>query len=75
MSALDTDSMDVDHPLLDRALDDIPARRAEAEPVPEHVSALMGRMGKNKIYLAEESPAVIHHDGVERLRRDPVSLG
>ncbi|KAL1405014.1 hypothetical protein Q8F55_008637 [Vanrija albida] len=67
----EADGMDVDHPLLDRALDDIPARRGPDEPVPEHVTQLMGRMAKNKIYLAEESPAIIHHDGQERLRRDP----
>ena len=52
---------------LDRALDDY-------EPaVPDHVKSLMGRMSKGKVYLLEESPAIIHTDGDERIRRDPVS--
>jgi hypothetical protein len=53
---------------LDRPLDDY-------EPaVPDHVQSLMGRMSKGKVYLLEESPAVVILDGEERIRRDPVSF-
>ncbi|GMK56751.1 hypothetical protein CspeluHIS016_0305910 [Cutaneotrichosporon spelunceum] len=73
------EGMDVDT-LLDRALDDAPRRpgrrgreheRETRSPVPEHVQALMGRMGKGKVYLAEESPGIIHHDAERRIARDP----
>jgi hypothetical protein len=61
--------------MLDRALDDVPTRsRGRDEPVPEHVQSLLGRMGKNKVYLAEESTGIIHHDAEARLRRDPVRI-
>ncbi|ORX37432.1 hypothetical protein BD324DRAFT_651025 [Kockovaella imperatae] len=50
---------------LDRPLDDY---RAE---VPDHVKSLMGRMSRGKVYLLEETPAIIHVDGEERVRRDP----
>lgn len=66
--------------LLDKPLDDmIPDRRRGSgerrprEPIPEHVQNLMGRMGKGKVYLAEESPGIIHHDAERRIARDPVS--
>jgi hypothetical protein len=53
---------------LDRPLDDY-------QPVvPDHVQSLMGRMSKGKVYLLEESPAVVILDGEERIRRDPVSF-
>jgi hypothetical protein len=55
---------------LDRPLDDYQPNTNE---VPEHVQSLMGRMSKGKVYLLEESPAVIIMDGEERIRRDPVS--
>ena len=52
---------------LDRPLNDY-------QPVvPDHVQSLMGRMSKGKVYLLEESPAVVILDGEERIRRDPVS--
>jgi hypothetical protein len=59
--------------LLDRPLDDAPPRRRSGarSPVPEHVQALMGRMGKGKVYLADESPGIIHHDAERRIARDP----
>lgn len=54
---------------LDMALDDyVPAE----EPIPEHVQSLMGRMGKGKVYLLEESPAIVLVDGKERVRGDQV---
>jgi len=53
---------------LDRPLDDY-----QSNAVPEHVQSLMGRMSKGKVYLLEESPAVVIMDDGERLRRDPVS--
>lgn len=67
--------------LLDRPLDDmIPDQRQRGsgerrprEPIPDHVQNLMGRMGKGKVYLAEESPGIIHHDAERRIARDPVS--
>jgi hypothetical protein len=55
---------------LDRPLDDY---QPNSNEVPEHVQSLMGRMSKGKVYLLEESPAVIIMDGEERIRRDPVS--
>ncbi|CAK9779876.1 hypothetical protein CC85DRAFT_286208 [Cutaneotrichosporon oleaginosum] len=63
---------DVD--MLDRPLDDfVPRERGgrARSPVPEHVQALMGRMGKGKVYLAEETPGIIHHDAERRIARDP----
>lgn len=56
---------------LDMALDDY---ESKAEPIPEHVQSLMGRMSKGKVYLLEESPAILHVDGKERVRGDSVSL-
>jgi len=41
--------------------------------IPEHVANLMNRMSRNKVYLAEESSGIIHHDAQERIRGDPVS--
>jgi hypothetical protein len=55
---------------LDRPLDDYNPTNA----VPDHVQSLMGRMSKGKVYLLEESPAVVIMDDGERIRRDPVSL-
>lgn len=74
--------MDGDHPMLDKALDDytVPVSATgshfgfhERSVVSEHAANLLGRMGRSKVYLAEESPGIIHHDAEERLRRDPVS--
>lgn len=63
--AQESEAMDIDP--LDRPLDDYkPA-------IPEHVQSLMGRMSKGKVYLLEESPAIIHVDAEERIRGDPVS--
>ncbi|WVO16897.1 hypothetical protein L204_104583 [Cryptococcus depauperatus] len=48
---------------LDQALDDYdPA-------IPDHVKSLMGRMS-NKVYLMEETPAILHMDGEKRLKKD-----
>jgi hypothetical protein len=56
---------------LDMALDDyVPA----GQPVPDHVQSLMGRMSKGKVYLLDESPAIVLVDGKERIRGDPVCL-
>jgi hypothetical protein len=55
---------------LDRPLDDYNPPNV----VPEHVQSLMGRMSKGKVYLLEESPAVVVLDDGERLRRDPVGF-
>lgn len=63
-AASKADGMDVDP--LDRPLDDY------TPAVPEHVKSLMGRMSKGKVYLLEESPAVVVHNE-ERVRGDPVS--
>jgi hypothetical protein len=41
--------------------------------IPDHVANLMGRMSRNKVYLAEESSGIIHHDAEARLSGDPVS--
>lgn len=70
-----TTEVDGDHPMLDRALDDYPmgGEERKREPVPEHVQSLIGRMGRGKVYLAEESPGIIHHDAERRISRDPVS--
>lgn len=72
---------------LDRALDDpLPPSTSEPmgldaplddyqAPVPAHVTDLLGRMSQGKVYLLEESPAIIHTDAHrERVRGDPVSL-
>ncbi|WWC86416.1 uncharacterized protein L201_001293 [Kwoniella dendrophila CBS 6074] len=54
-----------ENPALDRPLDDYkPA-------IPEHVQSLMGRMSRGKVYLMEESPAILHVDGQEKIRKDP----
>lgn len=51
---------------LDRPLD-------EYKPaVPEHVTGLLGRMGQGKVYLLEESPALLHQNQEQRIRGDPV---
>jgi hypothetical protein len=69
-SALDRPLGDYEEPsALDRPLEEYNPTRV----VPEHVQSLMGRMSKGKVYLLEESPAVILMDDGERLRRDPVS--
>lgn len=44
-----------------------------ADAVPEHVQALVGRMSKGKVYLLEESPAVVNPEAQQRVRGDPVS--
>ncbi|KAL7420656.1 hypothetical protein Q5752_004607 [Cryptotrichosporon argae] len=59
---------DGDHPMLDRALDDYVTPQAD---VPEHVQGLLGRMGRGKVYLVEESVGIVHHDGDRRIRGDP----
>lgn len=57
---------------LDRPLDEYNPAHTSSREVPEHVQSLMGRMSKGKVYLLEESPAVVVLDGGDRLRRDPV---
>lgn len=57
---------------LDMALDDLPSDRSQPKDVPEHVKSLMGRMGRGKVYLLDETPGIIHHDGDSRIRGDPV---
>jgi hypothetical protein len=52
------------------ALDDIIGQPPE---VSDRARDLMSRMGKGKIYLLEESPAIVNLDGQERVRGDPVS--
>ncbi|WWC58762.1 uncharacterized protein I303_101306 [Kwoniella dejecticola CBS 10117] len=54
-----------ENPALDRPLDDY------TPAIPDHVQSLMGRMSRGKVYLLEESPAILHLDGQEKLRRDP----
>lgn len=49
---------------LDRALDDFPP--------PAHVQSLVSRMSAAKVYLVDESPAVLHLDGHARLREPPL---
>ncbi|KAK4683552.1 hypothetical protein P7C73_g6693, partial [Tremellales sp. Uapishka_1] len=51
---------------LDRALDDQPPAE-----IPDHVKSLMGRMGKGKVYLMEETPAILHLGGEGRVRDNP----
>ena len=51
---------------LDRPLDDY---RPE---VPAHVKSLIGRMGKGKVYLIEETPAILHEDGEAKIQGDIV---
>ena len=58
--------MESDDPL-DRPLDEYKAE------VPDHVKSLMGRMSRGKVYLLEETPAILHVGGEERIRGDPVS--
>ncbi|WVQ82732.1 hypothetical protein IAT38_004864 [Cryptococcus sp. DSM 104549] len=71
------DGMQVDEPLptasgvpnLDMALDDYPTPE---NPIPDSVKTLMGRMSQNKVYLMEESPAILHMDGEKRLRNPKI---
>ncbi|KAK8866085.1 hypothetical protein IAR55_001236 [Kwoniella newhampshirensis] len=59
--------IEVENPALDRPLDEYEVPLV----VPDHVRSLMGRMSKGKVYLMEESPAILHVDSEERVRRDP----
>jgi hypothetical protein len=52
---------------LDRPLDDY------APAIPAHVTDLMSRMGKGKVYLLEESPGILHVDVDNKAYGDPVS--
>lgn len=61
------DEMQVEPAGLDRPLDEYKA------PIPDHVQSLMSRMGQGKVYLLEETPAIIHVDAESRIRGDPVS--
>lgn len=61
-------AMDMDP--LDRPLDDYRPPKPE---VPDHVKDLMGRMGQGKVYLLDETPAVMHQGHQDRIRGDPVS--
>ncbi|WVO24436.1 uncharacterized protein IAS62_005804 [Cryptococcus decagattii] len=49
--------------VLDQPLEDYPTRE-----VPPHVQSLMSRMSSSKVYLVDESPAILHLDGQARLR-------
>lgn len=51
---------------LDLPLDDCPPA------VPPHVQSLMSRMSSSKVYLVDESPAILHLDGHARLREPAV---
>lgn len=51
---------------LDRPLDDF------SPAVPAHVQSLVARMSAAKVYLVDESPAVLHLDGHARRRERPV---
>lgn len=53
-------------PALDQPLDEYPPA------VPPHVQSLMARMSSSKVYLVDESPAVLHLDGHARLREPPL---
>ena len=53
---------------LDRPLSDYPLQ----PDVPEHVKSLMGRMSRGKVYLLEESTGILHAEGGNRIRGDPV---
>jgi hypothetical protein len=66
------EAMDIDP--LDRPLDDLIQQGSSSSsgPIPEHVKSLMGRMSQGKVYLLEESPAVVIHNE-ERVKGDPVS--
>lgn len=55
---------------LDMALDDY---IAQPPAISDRARDLMGRMGKGKVYLLEESTAIVNVDGKERIRGDPVS--
>ena len=69
VSALDRPLEEYTEPsALDRPLDEYNPTRE----VPEHVQSLMGRMSKGKVYLLEESPAVVMMNDGERLRQNPV---
>jgi hypothetical protein len=59
---------------LDRPLSDYHlSSTSTTDQVPEHVKSLMGRMGRGKVYLADESPALLHVGGKEeRIAHDPV---
>jgi hypothetical protein len=71
-SAIDRPLGEYEEPsALDRPLDDY---QPQSNEVPEHVQSLMGRMSKGKVYLLEESPAVVIMDDGERIRKDPVSF-
>ena len=54
--------------LLDRPLEDY-----RAAP-PAHVAQLMGRMSRGKVYMLDETPAIIHVDDGRRVRGDAVSI-
>jgi hypothetical protein len=58
---------DAEPSALDRPLDDY------ASAIPAHVTDLMSRMGKGKVYLLEESPGILHVDVNEKMYKDPVS--
>lgn len=64
-------NMDMDMDPLDRPLDDY--RRPPKPEVPDHVKDLMGRMGQGKVYLLDETPAILHQGQQDRIRGDPVS--
>lgn len=55
---------------LDMALDDYINQPPQ---ISDQARDLMGRMGKGKVYLLEESTAIINLDGQGRIRGDPVS--
>jgi hypothetical protein len=72
-----TESMAIDSPPPPEELPDDPLDRAldEYKPsIPDHVQSLMDRMSKGKVYLLENSPAIIHTGAQQRIRGDPVSL-
>lgn len=53
-------------PALDQPLEEY------SPAVPPHVQSLMSRMSSSKVYLVDESPAILHLDGQARLREPAV---
>lgn len=68
---------DGDLPMLDRPLDDFPLgddnnRGSRREPMSASANDLMKRMGRGKVYMADESPGIFFNDGEQRISKDPV---
>lgn len=44
------------------------------QPIPSHVQSLLGRMGQGKVYLLEESPAILMTNSEGRIKNSVGSL-